>query len=211
MAVLRSGILGRASGKVAGIVGAHWKDRSYVREYVIPSNPNTTLQQVRRLAMRGVVATGKPLVGQIFNKYVDKFQKSMSGFNWFVKENIAGFVGEPDFLAFKLSAGPLYPATPLGAQYNVNKITITWQGNAYGNNGRPDDKVFACAFYGGSGVWYFAAAEVARYAGTIDVAMPTGLNVTYMFPYLIAAKYSLTSPTLLEMISNSASHAVVMP
>src|SRR5690606_2396552 len=91
MGKIRSGILSRVSGKVAGVVGGNWKNVAYLREYVVPANPNTAAQAAQRAKFSACVAFAKPLVGPIFQAYTDKFQKNMSGYNAFIKSNISLF------------------------------------------------------------------------------------------------------------------------
>jgi hypothetical protein len=203
MAVLRSGILGRASGKVAGVVGAHWKDRSYVREYVIPANPNTAPQQAQRLKMKRAVAAFKTLVGPVFNVYVDKFNKGMSGFNRIVSQNIHLFVTALVTNTMKITLGKLWPPALFNTSSAGLTITITWYANSFGNNGAATDKVYACCFNGVTGLWHFAAAEVLRSAGTIDIPAAGSMAGQNCICYIWASKYSIASPTLLEMVSDS--------
>jgi hypothetical protein len=207
MAILRSGILGHTSGKVAGVVGGKWKNKSYIREFVIPANPNTTPQQVQRGKMRDCVAFAKALVGQIFNTYGDKFQKGMSGFNYFIQQNIALFDGSPTWASIKVTFGKLWQATILTVVKVSGTCTITWDPASLGNNGAATDAVYACAYRLTTGLWYFATAEVARSTGTIDITVPVSSGGgDYLF-FLFAAKYSVTSPTLLEMVSDSSAQA----
>lgn len=204
MAVLRSGILGHTSGKVAGVVGGKWKNKSYIREYVIPANPNTTPQQTQRGKMRDCVTFAKALVGQIFNTYGDKFQKGMSGFNYFIQQNIAIFDGSVSYSAIKITFGKLWKATIATATRVSGTVTITWDPASLGNNGAATDGVYAAIYIIGTGLWYFASAEVARSVGTIDVTIPSATSSGNIICFLFAAKYSVTSPTLLEMVSDSS-------
>lgn len=95
MAKIKAGILSKVSGKVAGVVGGTWKGVNYLRELVKPANPNTPLQQAQRGRMAFVVATARQLVGDVLNPYLNKFCKTMSGYNWFCKENIKKLDGTP--------------------------------------------------------------------------------------------------------------------
>lgn len=119
MAKIKAGILSKVSGKVAGVVGATWKGQNYLRELVKPSNPNTPLQQAQRSQMAAVVKCARAFSGDVFKPYLDKFLKTMSGYNWFVKENIKKFNGTDNALTkplvFAFGNGPackavLYPA-----------------------------------------------------------------------------------------------------
>lgn len=103
MAKIKAGILSKVSGKVAGVVGGTWKGTNYLRELVKPANPNTPLQQAQRGKMSFVVAVARQLVGDVLNPYLNKFCKTMSGYNWFCKENIKRLAGTP----LKFSSAPV--------------------------------------------------------------------------------------------------------
>lgn len=210
MAVLRSGILGRASGKVAGVVGGHWKDRSYIREYVIPSNPNTTAQQSQRAKMRAAVAFVKQAVGPVLNVYVDRFQKSMSGFNSWIAANINHVVNPDNHTLIKMTFGKLWHPDSFNAVAIAQTIVCTWTANSYGSNGLATDKVFGAARSRTSGLWYFAPAEVARSTGTLSIACPAGESGANVDVYVWAARYSALSPTLLDMVSDSQSDVTTL-
>lgn len=201
MARLRSGILGQLRGKVAGVVGSQWKDKNYIREYVLPANPNTAAQQTQRTKMADCVEFCKPLVGPVFNAYTDRFQKSMSGFNRFIKSNIAVFDGAPDFMGILLTEGKLSNVAITTSKYdtgtgdNIFVFTTNYQ-----NNGAATDKVYAAVYDESTNTWFFAAAEVARSTLTITVPCDTGLTFTDLESWIWCAKYS---NTLVAMLSDS--------
>lgn len=202
MAVIRSGVLGNTRGKVAGVVGSQWKDKNYLREYVKPANPNTTAQQVQRGKMQDCVAFAKTLVGPIFNTYTDKFQKSMSGFNAFIKSNISEFDGSVDYSALQMTIGKLYPIQSLDGSVNTGDgvVTLTWD-EAIGNNGALTDKVYAFVYHSGAKLWYFASAESTRDYETTTVQCKSGVPGSQLEAWVLAIKYS---GTVIEMISNSS-------
>lgn len=199
MARLRSGILGNIRGKVAGVVGSQWKDQNVLREFVKPANPNTAAQQAQRSLMSGCVAFCKALVGPVFNAYTDKFQKSMSGFNFFIKRSIVEFDGSPVYANLKLTEGKLYLGGITAAPYQdgVDQIQFTYS-TAVGNNGAADDKIYAAVYHVPTELWYFAAAEVTRSAGTINVDVPDGMTGTDFECWLWAAQYSGSIVSLLS-------------
>ena len=88
MAKIDAGILSTPRGKVAGVVGASWKGIGYIRAKVTPANPNTTAQQAQRSKMSVVVAAAQSLLASVLIPFVSPFQKKMSGYNWFCKQNI---------------------------------------------------------------------------------------------------------------------------
>jgi len=209
MAILRSGILGRASGKVAGVVGAHWKGVSYIREKVIPTNPNTTLQQAQRAKMTKAVQFAKLFIGPVFNKYQDHFEKMMSGYNRFISTNLVHFISLPAYDLLKLTQGKLYGPDTVVAAKNVTMIDVVWNSTVYGSNGLATDKVYSVCFNHTNKLANYAAAEVNRSAGTLSMLPPPGTQTSdHVVVYTWAAKYSLTSPTLLELISDSAYNLV---
>jgi hypothetical protein len=203
MGVIRAGILSRVSGKVAGVVGGSWKNKAYLREYVIPANPNTTPQQVQRGLMAVIVAFGKALVGPIFNAYTDRFERGMSGFNRFVKDNIAVALSPITYASVKLANGKLWKPDTVVSLYAGSGVSITFDGSSIGNNGAASDNIYAAAYVATLGLWYFPVAEVLRSADAITIVVPAGLNPIDVHTWIFAIKRSVTSPTLVEMISDS--------
>lgn len=203
MGIILNGILGGVSGKVAGVVGSSWKNKQYLRRYAMPANPNTTLQQAQRTKMAQGVAMGKAIVGPVFNKYVDKFEKGMSGFNRFIKENMAQFTTPITFGSVFLTRGKLWALQGANATSSVHAIHIGFQGTNLGANGASTDHTYAAAIDNATGLWYFPSAESTRAASAITITPGAALDGHIFTAYAWAAKYSLSSPTLLEMISDS--------
>lgn len=204
MSKLQTGILGGPKGKVGGVVGFRWKDKDCIRGYAIPANPNTTAQQAQRNLMKECVAFAKLLVGQVFNTYTDKFIRSMSGFNYFVKSNIKVFDGTTDYTKIKVTEGQLYVPTITSAIYDSDEISVEYS-EALGNNGLATDKVYVVAYHKPTGIMYFPAAESDRTTGAITVTVGSGLVATDFVVYAFAAQYTRT---LVTMISNSSYRAV---
>lgn len=199
MGKILSGILSGVSGKVAGVVGGSWKDVDYLRAYVKPANPNTAAQQTQRTKFSDCVDFVKPLVGQVFNSYTDKFQKSMSGFNFAIKRNIDEFDGSPVYSNILLTEGPLSPLATIAATYSDPTVTITFAKNL-GNNGADTDAIFAAVYDTSSGIWYFASSEGTRVAESINVTTAASLTAANLECYIWAAQYV---NSVLDIISNS--------
>jgi hypothetical protein len=210
MARLRSGILGQLRGKVAGVVGGQWKDVNYIREYVKPANPNTTAQQIQRSLMSYAVAFAKLFTGPVFNVYVDKFQKSMSGFNWFIKQNIASFVYPPELDSLLMTTGKLSFAGISTCTRAPGNATINVAfGTGLGSNGLATDRVFACAYDKTLGIAWFAAAEVLRSAASIQVNVSTASSNTDLAVYLWVCRRDTNNNV--TIVSQSDYSAVVAP
>lgn len=187
MGIILSGILSGVSGKVAGVVGGRWKDKHYLRAYTIPANPNTAAQQTQRTKFRDVVDFAKPLVGQVFNAYTDKFQKSMSGFNFFIKRNIDIFDGSPVWGQIKITEGPLSFPMQTGPTYSTPNITIPWTKNL-GNNGLDSDDTFAVVYDTSTGIFYFAPITVPRGSENMSFPIDAGLTATDLEVYIWCAQ-----------------------
>ena len=125
MAKIKAGILSKVSGKVAGVVGGTWKGQNYIRELVKPANPNTALQQAQRGKMSFVVKTARQLVGDVLNPFLNKFCKTMSGYNWFCKENISKLSGTPlifdsaPVLSFGTLGSGTFDTSDVNVQYGL--------------------------------------------------------------------------------------------
>lgn len=110
MAKIKSGILSKVQGKVAGVVGATWKGQNYLRELVKPGNPNTPAQQLQRGKMSVAVKASRTFLAPVLSPFVGKFVKNMSAYNWFVKQNIANAASEDSKIKdLMLSFGSLTP------------------------------------------------------------------------------------------------------
>lgn len=198
MGKIRSGILSRVSGKVAGVVGGNWKNVSYLREYVKPANPNTVAQAAQRTKFSAAVAFAKPLVGAVFQPYTDKFQKGMSGFNFFIKSNISQFP-TPVLTAIKLTEGPLFGVADLGVSADFGALTISWTASSLGANGSANDKVYAVAYNPLADEWTFLPAPVARSVGSASFGPSTAFDGMVIYAWT-----SAYNGDILRMISTSA-------
>jgi|LSQX01.1.fsa_nt_gb hypothetical protein len=108
MAKIRAGILSKVQGKVAGVVGATWKGKNYLRELVKPANPNTPRQQLQRAKMSTAVKASRWFLGGVLDVYTNPFLKDMSGYNWFIKQNIGEKVSQStDIKSLQLAFGTL--------------------------------------------------------------------------------------------------------
>ena len=208
MAKIRSGVLGNTRGKVSGVVGSQWKDVNYLREYVKPANPNTTAQQTQRNKLSDCVEFCKTLVGPVFNTYTDRFLKSMSGFNYFIKQNIAEFDGSPVYANLKLTEGKLHVCSIVQWIYDdaEDELSCAFT-KELGNNGSLTDKCYAACIYTPTGVWYFPDAEVTRNDGSIVFDVPSGLVATSFECYIWFIKYQNTLPVMISDSKHAQSEA----
>lgn len=127
MAKIKSGILSKVQGKVAGVVGATWKGKNYLRELVKPGNPNTPAQQLQRGKMSVAVKASRTFLAPVLTRFVSKFVKNMSAYNWFVKQNIASAEAEGHgikslMLSFGTMTAPSFTASQLSLTNNKMQV-----------------------------------------------------------------------------------------
>ncbi len=201
MAIVKAGLLGGFSGKIAGVVGGRWKNKQYARAYVVPANPNTAAQQAKRTRFRLCGLFGQTIVGNVLNIYMDQFLRGMSGYNWFMKTNLARFVAPVDYTSVIVTHGTLFAAQITMATFSANTVSVDFS-TALGSNGLATDKVYLCVYDKSIGRMYFAADEVARSAGHIE-CFATDATAANLTAYLITARRDTTGAV--TMVSDSAS------
>jgi len=135
MGVIRQGILGGFSGKVANIVGSSWKGIAVLKSLPLSvANPQTAAQTAQREKMAGIVEAARILLAALIQPYWNPFAQKMSGYNAFVKENIDTFLGTvfTNFAGFFSTRGSLLGVnvTSVVASAAGNSITINWVNNS---------------------------------------------------------------------------------
>lgn len=148
MGVIRRGILGGISGKVANVVGGSWKGIAYLRSLPLSvANPNTAGQIAQRTKMSNIVAFAKACLTAVIKPLNDRFASGQSGFNLFVQRNIALFalanpVAPGDLI---LSRGNVTPMVDLAivASEAAGTIDATWTDNTGVGNSLATDIPFA--------------------------------------------------------------------
>lgn len=117
---------GRWTGKVGETVGAKWKNKSTLRTYSVPSNPNTSAQQ----SVRGVFGQMTAYVALFADniKYLSALNTSgMSLRNAIIKANKAQIdAGTFDKTSLIISKGGLQKPAIAGATGTEGVITVTW-------------------------------------------------------------------------------------
>jgi len=135
MGVIRQGILGGFSGKVANVVGSSWKGIAVLKSLPLSvANPNTAAQQAQRGKMTGIVAQSRILLAALISVYWNPFAQRMSGYNMFVKENIDTFVSSTftNFSAWYSTRGSLLgvPSFTGAATAAGDTVTLSWTNNS---------------------------------------------------------------------------------
>ena len=113
-------------GKVGQTVGAKWKNKSTIRTYTKPSNPNTAGQQ----SVRGVFAEMTSFVAMFADqiKYLSALNTAgQSVRNAIIQANKAQIMdGAFDKSTLLISKGGLQKVAGEAAEATSGKITVTW-------------------------------------------------------------------------------------
>ena len=113
-------------GKVGQTVGAKWKNKSTIRTYTKPSNPNTAAQQ----GVRGVFAEMTSFVALFADqiKYLSALNTAgQSVRNAIIQANKSQLMGAAfDKTTLLISKGGLQKVAGESANASTGKITVTW-------------------------------------------------------------------------------------
>jgi len=174
MAKIPAGILGRVSGKVGDVVGAAWKGIPYIRQYVIPGNPNTVAQQAERALFANIVSLAQAALGPILQPYWDPFIRQNSGWARFIGVNRGLVSVVDDFSSVLISRGTLEGAVIISASLGGTDVPILWSATVLGNGSPGDmaggfvyDRVNKVGFFNGAGTRADTAMDVAVGAGRV--------------------------------------------
>jgi len=131
MGVLKQGILGGFSGKVANIIGTSWKGIAVIKAMPLSvANPKTAGQVAQRALFKNCSLFGVVILAVIIKPLWDRFSIRMSGFNSFVKDNIALFSSETPYPVadFVISKGKMAATAMLTGTFvpTEDHIDITW-------------------------------------------------------------------------------------
>jgi len=123
MAIIKQGILGGFSGKVANVVGTSWKGIAIMKSIPLSvANPRTTAQMAQRNKFSSVVLFAAAILTPVIKPLWDRFAIQMSGYNAFVRANIEAFI-DP--------VNPLYPEIEISSgNLRTNEITDVAAGGA---------------------------------------------------------------------------------
>ena len=175
MGVIKQGILGGFSGKVANVVGSSWKGIAVLKSLPLSvANPNTAGQQAQRGAMTQIVAASRLLLAALIQPYWNPFSQKMSGYNAFVKENIdtfstSGFTTFADFFSTRGSLLNVVVSSAV-ADDSDNTVTVNWTDNSGTADALATDEAVICYYNATQDYWVTDAGNAIRSAGTIVIA-----------------------------------------
>jgi hypothetical protein len=143
MAKTPAGVLGPFSGKVGNVVGSSWKGIRYIRQYVIPANPDTDAQKAERGLFADLVSLASAALGPVLQVFWDPFLRDTSGWAHFIGYNRKLYTTTDDYSTVILSKGTLEGAVITTCTYIGNQVTVAWSESVLGNGALTDA---ACVF-----------------------------------------------------------------
>ena len=151
MGVIKRGVLGGFSGRVANVVGGSWKGIAYMRSLPLSvANPRTEKQQAQRLKLTILMALAVQITNSIIKPFWNKMAVGMSGFNAFIKENVTSInTDNPNRIDdCSFSQGIIGAVTSLTRSLNgtTKVLTIEWDNTILPINAKLTDKV-TCFVY----------------------------------------------------------------
>ena len=174
MGVIKQGILGGFSGKVANVVGSSWKGIAVIKSLPLSvANPNTAGQQAQRGAMTQIVLAARLLLASLIQVYWNPFAQQMSGYNAFVKENIDTFTtaGFTTFASFFSMRGSLLGVVigSIVADDSANTITVPWTDNSGTSDALATDEMVFTVYNETQDYWLVDAGNAIRSDATYAI------------------------------------------
>ena len=147
MGHIRKGILGGFSGKVGTVVGASWKQTTYMRSLPRKTKNPRTLAQRRQMSKFGLaVALLRPLIAVLRIGW-KLYAKHQTAFNACTAYTLANAIKgtfpnfQIDYPKVMISRGSLTPIQAPTIAGSSGKITISWNNNSGIGNAKPTDKL----------------------------------------------------------------------
>lgn len=186
MGVIKRGILGGFSGKVANVVGSSWKGIAVIRALPLSvNNPRTAGQVKQRSAFSEVSKFASSILTQWVKPLWDRTAQQMSGYNAFIQKNVdvvkaQGALQVPDLI---MSQGKLGLTSILNSsEYAGNVVNIDFDPTPVGSFQMDTDKAYALIVSEEGEVFGYSQGVVERKVGTVNVNLlrePSSGTVVY--------------------------------
>lgn len=151
MAVIKRGILGGFSGKIANVVGSAWKGIAVIKSLPLSvANPKTAAQTANRNQFSQCVAFATAILVATIKPLLDRIAVQMSGYNLFVQLNKDFFDadGLSTVASLVIAQGTVTDIdTPAGATDAGNdQINCTYVDNTASGDALGTDVLYGCVY-----------------------------------------------------------------
>lgn len=210
MGVIKRGILGGFSGKVANVIGGSWKGIAYMRAMPLSvANPQTAGQVAQRNKMAGLVLFAKLFLGNVIKPVMDRFAVGMSGFNEFVSINMPAVDGSGNIIYtdVQFGNGILIPAAFDVDDSLAADIEISWTDNTGDGNALATDLLWYGIFNYNKGTSSGAKSGTTRNTTTISPLLPAQTaigDVLHVYIGFVAENGSKMSYTTYKTVTVTA-------
>lgn len=203
MGVIKQGILGGFSGKVANVVGSSWKGIAVIKSRPLSvANPKTAAQTGQRTKFSAVVALAVSLLTTIVKPMWDRFAQLQSGYNAFIKANIDAFStsGVPTYADIIISQGSLLGQVinAINATNGSDAVDVTFTDNSGTGNALSSDIAYAVVWNATQDVIGSSTGLDTRGDAQVSLTMPTNCvtgDVLHAYLAFKKADGTLVSPT----------------
>lgn len=179
MGVLKQGILGGFSGKVANVVGSSWKGIAVIKALPLSvANPNTASQQLYRNRIKMSCLFALNILTNTIKPCWDRFAMRMSGINAFVKANrtffsVAGLV-TPASLVISTGKMASTTITAVTTANGTKTVKIDWVDDSGSGYKLATDEVYAV-------IYEATTKEVVGYTNPAPATRRDAATVTVSF------------------------------
>ena len=200
MGVIKRGILGGISGKVANVVGGSWKGIAYLRALPLSvANPQTAGQVAQRTKFAAALVIAQAILAGIIKPLNDRFVSGMSGCNAFVSRAIPfiSSVGVVTWADIQTSVGSLlgFSTLTLVGSAATNVATINWVNNSGTGNALATDLTYFAVYNETQNIWKVSPATTNRATPDDTVSFDDLVlnDVLHLYASLLAANGSKVS------------------
>lgn len=197
MGIIRRGILGGFSGKVANVVGSSWKGIAVMRALPLSvTNPRTVGQVEQRSAFSLISKFASSILTVWVKPLWDRSAQSMSGYNAFIQQNVDVVKADNALIIEKLtmSKGKL-GATPVtaGIDSASSFVGLDWEGTPSGSYQMSTDKLYALVFDSENKLIGSSSGEASRSKANLSI---DGLQIVQGDDYTIVTAFAREDGTI---------------
>lgn len=202
MGIIKRGILGGVSGKVANVIGGSWKGIEYLRSMPLSvANPRTTAQVANRDRFKSVTVLASEMLTTIVKPLWDRFAVSMSGYNDFCRANKDVFSGGSfNYSSLILSRGKMDAPAGLSGTANTgaHTFTVSWSNALADAYASADDEVYVAVVGTDGSLAAASSGSAKRSEGTVTFSYPSSWSGGQPYAFIAFRRKDGT------IVSNSA-------
>lgn len=197
MGIIRRGILGGFSGKVANVVGSSWKGIAVMRALPLSvTNPKTVGQVEQRSAFSIISKFASSILTVWVKPLWDRSAQSMSGYNAFIQQNVDIVKADKklDIENLTMSKGKLGATQLFGAVNSAtSKLQVQWESEPSGSFQMSSDRLYLLLFDKDNKLVASSSANSVRSAGSLEIE---DINIVKDDDYIIVSCFAREDGTI---------------